>query len=148
MLTTSALEIHYTVNDLEKVAKQLLVEAPGKTILFFGDMGVGKTTLIKAIVKALGSEDTVSSPTYSIVNEYKAKDDYIYHFDFYRVQSLEEAYDFGIEDYIDSEHWSLIEWPEIIKELLPKNALRVFLETHENNERKVTFSRPNLTLKT
>ncbi|NMH88307.1 tRNA (adenosine(37)-N6)-threonylcarbamoyltransferase complex ATPase subunit type 1 TsaE [Flavivirga algicola] len=127
------LEISYKLNDVEDVAKQLIENVETKTLLFYGDMGVGKTTLIKAITKVLGSDDGVSSPTFSIVNEYQLLNDKIYHFDLYRINDLEEAYNFGIEDYIDSEHWKLIEWPEKIKPILDDHFDRIDLELYAGN---------------
>lgn len=127
------LEISYRLNDVENVAKQLIKNVKTKTLLFYGDMGVGKTTLIKTIVKVLGSDDEVSSPTFSIVNEYQLKNDKIYHFDLYRINDLEEAYNFGIEDYIDSEKWKLIEWPEKIEPILTDQFDRIDLELDSNN---------------
>ncbi len=129
------LEISYELIDVEKVAKQLIENVKTKTLLFYGDMGVGKTTLIKTIVKVLGSDDEVSSPTFSIVNEYQLQNDKIYHFDLYRINNLEEAYSFGIEDYIDSEHWKLIEWPEKVKPILTDYFDKIDLELAPENNR-------------
>lgn len=112
------MEITYELNELDHVANQLINNLNSKILLFYGNMGVGKTTLIKAIIKALGSNDEVSSPTFSIVNEYELKNDKVYHFDLYRIKDLDEAYNFGIEDYLYSNHWIIIEWPEIMKDLL------------------------------
>ena len=95
------MQITYTLKDLEKVAKQIMKAATSKVLLFDADMGMGKTTLIKAIVRVLGSIDSVSSPTFSLVNEYKTEKHTIYHFDLYRVQNEEELYDFGIEEYLN-----------------------------------------------
>ena len=104
-----------------------------KVVAFYGPMGVGKTTFIKALCKALGVVDIVNSPTFSIVNEYSTKDDgVIYHFDFYRIEKPEEAYDFGYEDYFYSTSLCLIEWPEKISELLPEETLRIKI-TEEND---------------
>ncbi|CAH8286045.1 tRNA threonylcarbamoyladenosine biosynthesis protein TsaE [Mariniflexile fucanivorans] len=133
------MEINYQLTDLNTVVKQVLKNLKTKTILLYGDMGVGKTTLIKTLVKHLGSNDDVSSPTFSIVNEYELKDDKIYHFDLYRIKNLEEAYNFGIEDYLDSEHWILIEWPEIIKPLLNHPCDIINLELNTENSRKLTI---------
>ncbi|MDO5980510.1 tRNA (adenosine(37)-N6)-threonylcarbamoyltransferase complex ATPase subunit type 1 TsaE [Flavivirga spongiicola] len=127
------MEISFGLNDVENIAKQLIKNVKTKTLLFYGDMGVGKTTLIKNIVKVLGSDDEVSSPTFSIVNEYQLNNDKVYHFDLYRINDLEEAYNFGIEDYIDSEHWKLIEWPEKIEPILTDHFDRVDLELSTNN---------------
>ncbi|AUP77284.1 tRNA (adenosine(37)-N6)-threonylcarbamoyltransferase complex ATPase subunit type 1 TsaE [Flavivirga eckloniae] len=127
------MEISYTLNEVENVAKQLIKNVKTKTLLFYGNMGVGKTTLIKTIVKILGSDDEVSSPTFSIVNEYHLNDDKIFHFDLYRINDLEEAYNFGIEDYIDSENWKLIEWPEKIEPILSDHFDRIDLELDSEN---------------
>ena len=134
------MEINYELIDLDMVAKQLLKNLKTKTILFYGNMGVGKTTLIKELVKSLGSNDEVSSPTFSIVNEYELQNDKIFHFDLYRIKSLDEAYNFGIEDYLDSEHWILIEWPETIKPLLKHPLDIINLELNTENSRKLTIN--------
>ncbi|MCL4153940.1 UNVERIFIED_CONTAM: hypothetical protein GTU68_016630 [Idotea baltica] len=100
-------------------------------------MGVGKTTLIKALVKALGSSDDVQSPTYAIVNEYQGSEHSIYHFDLYRINNLEDVYNFGFEEYLNESHWVLIEWPELVLDILPEDAQHVFLELNEDNTRKI-----------
>jgi tRNA threonylcarbamoyladenosine biosynthesis protein TsaE len=110
-------------------------------------MGAGKTTFIKAVCQELGVEDEVTSPTFAIVNEYsidkvqssKFKVQCIYHFDFYRIKRLEEAYDIGFDDYIDSGNLCFIEWPELIEELLPEDAIRVEIEETDNGSRIVRF---------
>jgi len=137
MINSSNLNADYSLKELHSVAKQLIKSLKSKTILLYGDMGVGKTTLIKELVKALGSTDEVSSPTYSIVNEYELINDKIYHFDLYRIKSIEEAYNFGIEDYLDSNHWIIIEWPELIEDLIIDNFDSVILTLNENNTRKL-----------
>ncbi|MCB4808535.1 tRNA (adenosine(37)-N6)-threonylcarbamoyltransferase complex ATPase subunit type 1 TsaE [Tamlana sp. 62-3] len=119
------MELQYKLNDIEQVAIKLVDNFNTKTILFYGNMGVGKTTLIKKLVEILGSEDEVSSPTFSIVNEYQIKNDKIYHFDLYRIKDEEELYNFGIEDYLSTNNWILIEWPEIIEPLLFKDCDKV-----------------------
>ncbi|WP_372754914.1 tRNA (adenosine(37)-N6)-threonylcarbamoyltransferase complex ATPase subunit type 1 TsaE [Mariniflexile sp.] len=133
------LEVNYQLFEVKEVAKQLLRNFKTKTILLIGDMGVGKTTLIKSLVKELGSTDEVSSPTFSIVNEYELQNDKIFHFDLYRLKNIEEAYNFGIEDYLDSEHWVLIEWPEIIESLLNSDYDVVNLEIDSAEKRKLTL---------
>ena len=135
MLIIDKLELEYCIEDVDAVAKALLEALTSKTVLFYGAMGVGKTTLIKAIVKALGSTDTVNSPTFSIVNEYKADDTRIYHFDLYRLQDIEEAYNIGIEDYLYSDSYCLIEWPETIETLLPDHTNSIVLEENDNKLR-------------
>ena len=129
------MKICYELNDVEQVANQLIAQVKTRTLLFYGDMGVGKTTLIKTIVKALGSHDEVSSPTFSIVNEYELNDDKVYHFDLYRIKDIEEAYNFGIEDYLDSGHWKLIEWPEKIEPILFDAFDKINLELDAENNR-------------
>ncbi|MCB0382257.1 MAG: tRNA (adenosine(37)-N6)-threonylcarbamoyltransferase complex ATPase subunit type 1 TsaE, partial [Psychroserpens sp.] len=107
------MEINYNINELASVATELLDNLNCKIVLFHGEMGVGKTTLIKAMVKALGSEDEVTSPTYSIVNEYESSSGPIFHFDLYRISDEMEALNFGFEDYLNSDkNWLFIEWPE------------------------------------
>ncbi|MEP1488749.1 MAG: tRNA (adenosine(37)-N6)-threonylcarbamoyltransferase complex ATPase subunit type 1 TsaE [Algibacter sp.] len=143
------MEIVYTLNELESVAKQLIENVSTKTLLLYGDMGVGKTTLIKAIVKALGCTDDVSSPTFSIVNEYKTVDSFIYHFDLYRINDIEEAYSFGIEDYLYSNNWSIIEWPDIAEDILPDRFNRIDLTLNDDKTRTLKLSinqkiKPNL----
>nr|WP_034039853.1 tRNA (adenosine(37)-N6)-threonylcarbamoyltransferase complex ATPase subunit type 1 TsaE [Wocania ichthyoenteri] len=129
------MKINYELSEVEDVAKQLIKHATSKTLLFYGNMGVGKTTLIKAIVKELGSMDEVSSPTFSIVNEYETENVLIYHFDLYRINHIEEVYNFGIEDYLDSEHWKLIEWPEKIESILFEPFDVINIELSSENDR-------------
>ncbi len=132
---SSDMQLTYTLQDIPAIADQLLLAAPTKTLLFYGDMGVGKTTLIKALAEHLGVTDTVTSPTFSIVNEYMLKDDMLYHFDFYRIESNEEAMDIGIEDYFYSGHWNFIEWPNKIETLLPKDSTSIQLTKNQNGSR-------------
>jgi len=134
------LEINYTLNDVDKVAKQLINNVTTKTLLFYGDMGVGKTTLIKSIVANLGSLDKVTSPTFSIVNEYQAENDLIYHFDFYRIDNIEEAYNLGIEDYLYSNNWCIIEWPERLQNILPKEVDRIDLVLNSDSSRTLKLN--------
>ena len=106
----------------------------------YGKMGAGKTTFTKAVCECLGVEDVINSPTFAIVNEYRSDSgELIYHFDFYRIKKLEEVYDMGYEDYFYSGALCFIEWPELIEELLPGNAIKVTIEEVENGERKVTL---------
>lgn len=107
---------------------------------FYGKMGAGKTTFIKALCEELGVDDVITSPTFAIVNEYTdGKGDPIYHFDFYRIKKLDEVYDMGYEDYFYSRHLCLLEWPELIEDLLPDNAVRVQIEEQDDGTRRVTF---------
>lgn len=119
-----------SVSDLDEVAKAL-VEAckEPRVVLFYGEMGAGKTTFIKAICKILGVTDEVQSPTFALVNEYFDRDQHpVYHFDFYRINSEEEALDIGIYEYLDSGRWCFLEWPQKIASLLPNDAVKVYLE--------------------
>ena len=113
--------------ELFPAAKQLLAANPfGRIFAFFGSMGAGKTTFIKAICYELGVNDIVQSPTFSIINEYKTrKGDPIFHFDFYRIRNTTEVFDIGYEDYLYSGNYCFMEWPELIESLLPENAIRV-----------------------
>lgn len=123
------LKIEYTLKDIDTVAKKILQQSTSKTFLFKAEMGVGKTTLIKALVKALGSNDTVSSPTFSLVNEYQSNTETIYHFDLYRVEDQNELYDFGIEDYLDTEAYLFVEWPQLAENLFTSyNTISISLE--------------------
>ncbi|QCX38843.1 tRNA (adenosine(37)-N6)-threonylcarbamoyltransferase complex ATPase subunit type 1 TsaE [Aureibaculum algae] len=129
---------NYTIDQLQEVASQIIDSASSKILLFYGEMGVGKTTLIKEIVKQLGLDDVVSSPTFSLVNEYVSNEgERIYHFDFYRINDEEEALDMGVEEYFDSNNWCLIEWPENIKNLLPLKADKISLSANEDGGRSI-----------
>ncbi|MCF7560754.1 tRNA (adenosine(37)-N6)-threonylcarbamoyltransferase complex ATPase subunit type 1 TsaE [Sabulilitoribacter multivorans] len=134
------MEISYDLNQVDDVAIRLIKNVKTKTLLFNGNMGVGKTTLIKTLVKVLGSNDEVSSPTFSIVNEYELGAEKIYHFDLYRIKDIEETYNFGIEDYLDSDSWKLIEWPEIIKPILNENFDEINLKLGKKNQRIVKLN--------
>ena len=133
------MEINYKLATIEEVAKQLIKNLKTKTWLFYGDMGAGKTTLIKAIVKELGGNDTGSSPTFSIVNEYELENDKIYHFDLYRIKNLKEAYNFGIEDYLDSGHYIFIEWPEKIEAILTDDIDKISITLVNEKQRKLVL---------
>jgi tRNA threonylcarbamoyladenosine biosynthesis protein TsaE len=142
------LEINYKLSSVNDVAKQLVSSLTTKTLLVYGSMGAGKTTLIKAIVKALGSKDEVSSPTFSIINEYEIDNGMIFHFDLYRVKNEEEAYNFGIEDYLFSKNWSIIEWPQIIENMLPERFDTINLEINSDESRTLKLNnKTNLTNK-
>ena len=112
----------------------------GKVFAFYGKMGAGKTTFIKALCEVLGVEDVITSPTFAIINEYTdGNDEPIYHFDFYRIKKLEEVYDMGYEDYFYSGNLCLMEWPELIEELLPEDAVRVTITEQPDGSRQVNF---------
>lgn len=121
-------------NELLNAAKKLL-ENDNKVVLFYGDMGAGKTTFIKAICQVIGVVDTVSSPTFSIVNEYESPQGPVFHFDFYRLKNETEALDLGYEEYLYSGNYCFIEWPEKIPNLLPEHALKVRLTITGDQER-------------
>lgn len=140
-------ELTYRLEDIDKVAKHILNQFDAKTILFDGEMGAGKTTFINALLKAMQSNDTATSPTFSIVNEYNVPNDKVFHFDFYRIENIEEAYNFGIEDYLYSNHWLFIEWADRIEEILPENTQTIIIEKADNTERslKLTINKKLLT---
>lgn len=117
-------------SDLPIVARAILNNIGDRSVVaFYGEMGAGKTTLIREIVASLGSEDTVTSPTFALVNQYSTADNRrIYHFDFYRINRIEEAFDLGYEEYFYSGDLCLIEWPEKIEELLPDDVMNVRIE--------------------
>ena len=133
------MEYVYTLQDLPKIAEKVLIDAPNKVLLFYGELGVGKTTLIKEIAKKLGVEETINSPTFSIVNEYEIKNDKLFHFDFYRIEREEEVLDIGIEEYFDSDHWIMIEWPEKIKTLIPTKSTKIRLKRNPNGSRTINL---------
>ena len=127
-----------SIEQLPQLANELIGAFPGRNVfLFNGQMGAGKTTLIKEMCAALGVMDGMSSPTYSIVNEYTGAADIIYHFDLYRLKSTEECLDIGFEEYVNSGNYCFIEWPEIAMPLMPAKYIEVQIETEEE-KRKVT----------
>ncbi|MES2829086.1 MAG: tRNA (adenosine(37)-N6)-threonylcarbamoyltransferase complex ATPase subunit type 1 TsaE [Bacteroidota bacterium] len=129
------IEINGT-SELDSAANSLLSFAGANRIfVFYGDMGAGKTTFIKSICSTLGIAETVSSPTFSIVNEYQGSGQTIYHFDFYRIKSIQEAYDIGYEEYFYSGNICLVEWPEKIQELLPSPRVEIKITTVDENKR-------------
>ncbi|MEE1098640.1 MAG: tRNA (adenosine(37)-N6)-threonylcarbamoyltransferase complex ATPase subunit type 1 TsaE [Alistipes sp.] len=130
-----------SLNELPEVAEAILNELNGRTVVAFrGEMGAGKTTLIRSIMALLGSEDTISSPTFAIVNQYSTEaENTVYHFDFYRIERIEEAYDFGYEEYFYSGELCLVEWPEKIEPLLPDNVMTVNITIESETERTFTI---------
>lgn len=133
----------FTLDKLEAVAKELVVAGKERSIwLFHGEMGAGKTTLIKAICKAMGVHSAMTSPTFSIVNEYEGNNnEVIYHFDCYRLKNEEEAYDIGVEEYLDSGRFCFIEWPEKIASLLPEERFEIKLEIENSTERRIHYQK-------
>ena len=136
------------IQSLEQIheAAQQFIEAMGESTVFafYGKMGAGKTTFIKAVCEELGVTDVVTSPTFAIVNEYRSDTtgELIYHFDFYRIKKLEEVYDMGYEDYFYCGAVCFIEWPELIEELLPGDTVRVTIEEQEDGQRLITVKDP------
>jgi tRNA threonylcarbamoyladenosine biosynthesis protein TsaE len=129
-----------SIDDLDQICGSLIEEFKHKVVLFYGEMGVGKTTLIKQLCKKLGVSEPTSSPTFSIVNEYKTDDNKtIYHFDFYRIKDESEVLDFGYEEYLYSNNYCFIEWPEKIPNMLPANFNKVSIFINENNQRLITL---------
>ncbi len=137
------MEIKIKSLDCIKEAAQQFIDNMGKgnVFAFYGKMGAGKTTFIKAICECLDVEDVITSPTFAIVNEYYSNklQESIYHFDFYRIKKLEEVYDMGYEDYFYSHRLCFLEWPELVEELLPKDAVKVTIAEQEDGSRLVTF---------
>lgn len=133
------MSVKYSLGDIDKVARKLLEESKTKIILFKGEMGSGKTTLISAMVKILGGDSKASSPSFSIINEYKVKSDIVYHFDLYRIKNHNEALDIGIEDYFYSGNWNFIEWPDKIKHILPDETTAIKLTILSDQERELEW---------
>lgn len=130
---------HIRLEDLPTAGESLIKAFPEKRIFaFYGKMGAGKTTFIQAICRALGSADVVTSPTFAIVNEYETDSNgAIYHFDFYRIKDISEAYDLGYEDYFFSKNYCFIEWPEKIESLLPHSVVEVFIDSESDDTRTI-----------
>ena len=128
-----------SVKDLKDVAKKLLTKFPEQRVFaFYGKMGAGKTTFIQSICKMLATNDNVTSPTFALINEYKTQNfKSIFHFDFYRIKKIEEAFDLGYEDYLYSGDYCFIEWPEMIEPLLPDNIVTVHIEVDEKEYRVI-----------
>ena len=131
-----------SVSDLKQIAEKLIEQFGTKRVIaFYGEMGVGKTTLIKELCIVLGVTEIANSPTFSIVNEYVgAENKSIYHFDFYRIEKEEEVYDLGYEDYFYSDNFCFVEWPEMIPNLLPEDVVKVTLELDDENNRLISIA--------
>lgn len=129
------------IDDIACAARRFIDNMPqGKVFAFYGKMGAGKTTFIKAICEELGVKDVITSPTFAIVNEYEGDGNAtIYHLDFYRIKKLDEVYDMGYEEYFFSGNPCFIEWPELIEDLLPEDVTKVTIEEAEDGSRLVTF---------
>ncbi len=135
------MEITFSLDQLEAVAQQILELNPNKVILFHGEMGVGKTTLIKVLAKTLGVNDVTSSPTFSLVNEYQTTDGQtVYHFDFYRLKNEVEALDMGADEYLYSGSWCFIEWAEKIPSLIPEAHSSISIRLLADGKRHLSFT--------
>lgn len=127
------------IEDWEKLAEKIIPQLKHNILLLKGNLGAGKTTFTKSLVKALGSDDNVDSPTYALVNEYNSPKGKIFHFDLYRVESVEELYDIGIDEYLDSGFLSIIEWPEVYEEELQGLSFHEIKIENDLGIRKVEF---------
>ena len=132
----------FSIDNIHDAAKTFINNmGTGKVFAFYGKMGAGKTTFIKAVCEELGVTDVITSPTFAIVNEYRSDTtgELIYHFDFYRIKKLEEVYDMGYEDYFYSGALCFLEWPELIEELLPSDAVTVTISETDNGDRMIEW---------
>lgn len=135
------MNIIFSLDQIQETAEQIIAQNPKKIILFNGQMGVGKTTLIKQLCKVLGVEDATSSPTFSLVNEYRTSNNQtVYHFDFYRLNKETEALDMGVDDYLYSGNWCFIEWSEKIAGLLPEEISTITIELMAEGKRKLELT--------
>lgn len=132
--------LEYTLDTIDKVAEKILDTATAKIFLFHAQMGAGKTTLIKELCNQLGVQDSISSPTYSLVNEYEGLHSKIYHFDLYRLKNENEIIDSGLDDYLYHNAFVFIEWPEKIKSFLPDNYHDLNIEIKKNGNRVLKIS--------
>ena len=141
------MKLQYKIAELPKIAKTILEKASSKNVLFYGEMGAGKTTLIKQLIKQLGVNDTVNSPTFSLVNEYFSNtEETIFHFDFYRIQNETEALDIGIEEYFYKNAWCLIEWPQNVENLLPLERTEIHISVLDENTRTLEIKNYDTTI--
>ena len=129
------------LDHINEAAKEFIKNmGKGNVFAFYGKMGAGKTTFIKAVCEELGVEDVITSPTFAIVNEYTdGNGNPIYHFDFYRIKKLDEVFDMGYEDYIDSGNLCLMEWPELIEDILPEDAKKITITVNDDGSRTLKF---------
>ena len=131
----------YTLSELKSTAEWVLENSTSMILLFYGEMGSGKTTLIKELARSLGVKELTNSPTFSLVNEYLSTEGHtIYHFDFYRIEQEEEAYDMGVEEYLDSGLWCFIEWPEKVENLLPLESTAVRISINGDGSRSIELT--------
>ena len=130
----------YTLDNISEIAKIIIETLSSKNVLFYGKMGVGKTTLIKEIARQLGVKEMLNSPSFALVNVYDIGEDKLNHFDFYRINDENEALDIGIEEYFYSGHWNFIEWPEKIPNLLPLDSTSIHIQLNNNNSRTIKIT--------
>jgi len=133
-------KVSYDITGLDEIAKLIIAKTKHKTLLFNGEMGAGKTTLIKAICELLGVEDNMTSPTFSLVNEYEGENTIIYHFDFYRLLDEDEAYAIGFEEYIYTGDYLFIEWSERIPNLIPEESHTINISVESNGLRTIEIN--------
>lgn len=133
-------KVSYDITGLDEIAKLIIAKTNHKTLLFNGEMGAGKTTLIKAVCEYLGVEDNISSPTFSLVNEYEGDNTIIYHFDFYRIQDEDEAYAIGFEEYEYTGDYLFIEWSERIPNLIPEESHTINITVEDNGLRTIVIN--------
>ncbi|WP_347053412.1 tRNA (adenosine(37)-N6)-threonylcarbamoyltransferase complex ATPase subunit type 1 TsaE [Flavobacterium olei] len=135
------MNIVFSLDQIREATEQILAQNPHKIILFNGEMGVGKTTLIKQLCKSLGITDATSSPTFSLVNEYQIPNGKkVYHFDFYRIKEETEALDMGVDDYLYSGNWCFIEWSEKIESLIPDEHSTINIELRDDGNRELILT--------
>ncbi|MEM8846932.1 MAG: tRNA (adenosine(37)-N6)-threonylcarbamoyltransferase complex ATPase subunit type 1 TsaE [Bacteroidota bacterium] len=132
----------FTLQEIETIASELLNQVTGKVLCFYGEMGAGKTTFIKHLVKNLNGIDAANSPTFGLVNEYFSKKNELlgYHFDFYRIEDEGEIYDLGFEEYLNSDAWLFIEWPEKVTSVLPENTDNIHIHFIDENTRSIELN--------
>jgi len=141
------MKLKYKLEELPKMAAIILEKSATKNLLFFGEMGAGKTTLTKQIVKILGVNDNISSPTFSLVNEYISdQNEKIFHFDFYRIEDEIEALDIGIDDYFNQNAWCLVEWPQNVENLLPLNRTEIHISILDEETRTLEIKNYDTTI--
>ena len=133
------MEITYILDEIDVVAEKVLNFSKHKILLFYGDMGVGKTTLIKEIAIKVGVKENLSSPSFSIINEHEVKEGKLFHIDFYRVKDENELFELGIEEFFESDDWCLIEWPDKAEKILPEKFTKIVINTNKNNSRTINI---------
>ncbi|MFK8274187.1 tRNA (adenosine(37)-N6)-threonylcarbamoyltransferase complex ATPase subunit type 1 TsaE [Capnocytophaga cynodegmi] len=137
------MEITYSLSEIDAIAQQILPLLSSKVVVFEGSMGMGKTTLIKSLVKALAIDDVTGSPTFGLVNHYESDDNIVYHFDFYRIEHEEEAFDIGFEEYLYSGAWCFIEWAERVSSYLPERYTTIEIQWIDTDKRKLKIINPS-----